>query len=476
MNNIFLLFILLYNIECLNYSYITYDLHKYINKSLNYDEPLNLIYYNSYSLYYTFLTFGSKEKKYIMQINLDDYDFELTNYKCNIETNITAYDEEFFNPFLSETSIIEISGINFSYYGPNIIYRITDNIKVKQNNSLNYIYPKIIFIYNPRNYSSSKYRSDFSPYTCFKFGLRLPYENYYSFEDYRINLIGQFKRKKVTNSFEWFIEYNNDINPKLIIGISPYEYDNNKYNDSRNITSIYISGSFYYWNLEFSQIYFIIDGKRDLLDYRKAALEPSFNYIKGPFEYFKFINETFFENFFINKKCFIDIAKGNYYFIYYCLNEESIKNELKQKFLNINLVHSKLDKEFVLNYEDLFIEKNNKIYFLVIYDNNIRFNWILGKPFLKKYFFSYNYEKKLISFYETEKENYNDKNSSNDLIYIIIIIILVIIFSILGFFLAKFVYNYNNKKKGIELFDVDDNNYVSNNKESISPILDNNEN
>ena len=299
-----------------NYSYITFDLIKYINYSLNYDEPSNLINYDLYSLYYTDLTFGSPEKKYIMQVSLDEYQFELTNYKCEIESN---YTNNFFDPFKSGLSIVEISGINFTYYGLNTIYRITDHIKLYQNNTLNNIFPKVIFYFNPRNYSTAKIRSDFFPFTCFKFGLRLPSENYYSYEDYDINIIGQFYRKKIINSYEWFIEYNKENNAKLIIGVSPYEYDNKKYSysNSRSIKGIYFPGVYYYWNLEFSQIYFWVNNKRELIDYRKASLEPSFNYIKAPSDYFKFVNETFFDNLIKQNKCFIkQIRKIAIYIVY----------------------------------------------------------------------------------------------------------------------------------------------------------------
>ena len=480
----FLLFFIYISISySYNYSYITFELKKYINESINYDEPSDLILYDLYSLYYTDIIFGSQEKKYITQISLDDYQFELTNYKCEIESN---YTDDFFSPFLSESSIVEISGINFTYYGLNTIYRITDHIKLNQNNTLNYIYPEIIFYFNPRNYSIAKIKTDFSPFTCFKFGLRLPSENYYSYEDYDINIMGQLYRKKLINSYEWFIEYNQENNAKLIIGVSPYNYDNKKYsfNNSRSIKGVYFPGNYYYWNIEFSQIYFLLNNKRELLDYRKASLEPSFNYIKAPFDYFQFINETFFENLIKNNKCFIkDIRKNtNIYSLYYCNNNEEIKKEIKNKFVDINLLQRFLDKEFVLNYNDLFMEKNNKIYFLIIYDNIIRSNWILGKPFLKKYFFSFNYDDKILTFYETEnKENTLDNNAENykTFILILVIIILVAIFALLGFLLAKFIYKYK-KRIATELSDEDDeainniNSINNQDKRIVEPILDNN--
>ena len=483
-NNINIIFLLLFiyisTSQTYKNSYITFELRKYVNNSLNSDEPSNLIKYDLYSIYYTYLIFGSHEKKYITQISLDDYGFELTNYKCKIETN---YSNNFFDLFDSDTSIIEISGINFTYYGLNTIYRITDHIKLNQNNTLNTIFQNIIFYYNPRNYSIAKYKSDFSPYSCFIFGLRLPLENYYSYQDYDINIIGQLYRKKIINSYEWFIEYNNESNAKLIIGVSPYLYNKNKYsfNNSRSINSIYIAGIYYYWNIEFSQIYFIKDNKRKLIDYRKASLEPSFNYIKAPLEYFIFINETLFDNLIIQNKCFVENVRKNtnIYNIYYCENKEEIKNEIKNNFLNINLIHRFFEKEFVLTYNDLFVEKNNKIYFLIIYDNMIKTNWILGKPFLKKYFFSYNYDNKILTFYETEKNdiidnnnNVNNKNSYKIFISILVIALLIVIVSFLGFYFAKFIYGFN-KRNAMELIDVNDE-FIEEDKKIIESIFENN--
>ena len=460
-----------------NYSFITFDLIKYVNDSINYEEPSNLISYDLYSLYYTYIIFGSKEKKYIMQISLDDYEFELTNYRCEIETNWT---NDFFDPFLSDSSIVEISGVNFTYYGLNNIYRIKDHIKLYQNNTNSVIFPNVIFYYNPRNYSIAKIKTDFSQYTCFRFGLRLPSENYYLYEDFDINIIGQLYRQKIINSYEWFIEYNNENNAKLIIGISPYEYDKDKYsyNNSRNIKGIFFTGSYYYWNVEFSQIYYMVNNKRELIDYRKASLEPSFNYIKAPFDYFKFINETLFNDLIAQNKCFIKETRKyiSIYNKFYCENNEEIKAEIKNKFANIHLMHRFLEKEFILTFDDLFIVKKSKIYFLIVYDNTIRSNWILGKPFLKKYFFSFNYNEKILSFYEKSeegKEKENNEDKTNTVVLIMVIIILIVVFSVLGFFLAKYIYNYK-KRNATELLEVNDE--VNQEKKIFEPIMENNEN
>ena len=62
---------------------------------------------------------------------------------------------------------------------------------------------------------------------------------------------------------------------------------------------------------------------------------------------------------------------------------------------------------------------------------NYRNTWRMGKPFLKKYFFSYNVDKKIIGFYDLsnkDKKEDNNENSENkyQVLYIILIIILLI--------------------------------------------------
>ena len=479
----FLLFICISHTYSNNSSYVTFDLKKFINYSINYDEPSDLILYNLYSYYYTYITFGFPKKNYLMQISLDEFDLDLTNYKCNINSN---YSNDFFDPFLSNSSKVEISGIHFPYYGLNNIYRITDHIKLYQNETSNLIFPKIVFLFNPRNYSIAKIRNDFSPFTCFKTGLRLPIENIYLYENYSLNILGQLYRNKIINSYEWFIEYNNESNAKLIIGVSPYEYNKKKYsyNNSKSIKGIFFNGEFFYWNLEFTQIYFLKNNKREQFDYRKVSFEPSLNFIKAPIYYFQFINETLFNKFFNEKKCFIKEMRKQLSLlsIYYCENTPEVKNEIKNKFININLLHRFLEKEFVLDYNDLFLEKKNKIYFLIIYDNMIRNNWIFGKPFLKKYFFTFNYEEKLMTYYEIInsdiKEENNDNNAKNKkIILIVVIVVLVIVFGLLGFFLAKYIYKYK-KRKATELTEDIDNDNISDeeNKKIVEPIFENNDN
>jgi hypothetical protein len=61
----------------------------------------------------------------------------------------------------------------------------------------------------------------------------------------------------------------------------------------------------------------------------------------------------------------------------------------------------------VLEFDDLFYEINDTLYFLVCYDKGIGDDaftkiseWVLGRPFFKKYQLSFDVEKKRVIFYE----------------------------------------------------------------------------
>ena len=78
--------------------------------------------------------------------------------------------------------------------------------------------------------------------------------------------------------------------------------------------------------------------------------------------------------------------------------------------------------------------------------------WRLGKPFLVKYFFSFNFEGKTISFYDIEEnKDVNDKLLSNKTILIILIVIILgIVFLIVGYFFGKYIFICKKKNKKAE--------------------------
>jgi hypothetical protein len=114
-----------------------------------------------------------------------------------------------------------------------------------------------------------------------------------------------------------------------------------------------------------------------------------------------------------------------------------------------------MNYKFDLKKEEFFIKKNGKIYFLIYFLEKNKFsNWILGKPFLKKYQLFFDYEKKKIGFYTPDKKKNDNLTSKLNIIIILIIVIFVLLF-----ILYKFHYNQKRKRR---INEVDDNyNYMT---------------
>ena len=224
-------------------------------------------------------------------------------------------------------------------------------------------------------------------------------------------------------------------------------------------------------------------------------------FITATKEYWDYIKKNFFNEFFNSNICKEELIKFN-------LEEDIVKSYYviscdKSKFTEEDKV--KLDEfptiifyifdynyKFELTKDDVFTEVNNILYFMIIYKRDIFNNpdlvfWDLGLPFLQKYQFVHNYEKKTIGFYLPEKEeeieeplpsenneekqsdininpnenkngndmnknknkddNDNDKDKNNNLaIYIIIGIIVGILLLILAFCLGKNLYQQRKRK------------------------------
>jgi hypothetical protein len=189
------------------------------------------------------------------------------------------------------------------------------------------------------------------------------------------------------------------------------------------------------------------------------------------------IYEKVFDEYIFKKKCFkeeIFAQKNIYYF--YCINENSIINGIKQNFPSIEFYNSDMNYNFILEFNDVFCKKGNYIYFLIFFDNSINNNnnkLIMGKPFTKKYQFTFDPDKKMIFFFNnkiinkniTKLNDLNNYNKSNFIIIIKIIVISIFIFMCIIFFLfLKFFLtrNINRTKKAYEL--EDEYEYISKNE------------
>ena len=116
---------------------------------------------------------------------------------------------------------------------------------------------------------------------------------------------------------------------------------------------------------------------------------------------------------------------------------------------------------FELTYEDLFIEKYDKLILLIFFEERGS-TWKLGKPFLKKYPFIMNQDAKIVSYYQ-KFGNPKQDDGGNNIYYITIALISVgiMILIVLGIFIGKYLFK---KKKRLNTLD-DEYEYTEGNKD-----------
>ena len=209
-----------------------------------------------------------------------------------------------------------------------------------------------------------------------------------------------------------------------------------------------------------------------MIKYRMADYAPQIGVIVGTSEYGNTVKE-----FFGNKdKCSYNEIEFNKqkYFYYECDNDTNIDD-----FEPIVFIHQELEYNFTLDKNDLFIDFNNKKYFLVVFKNAYyEERWILGKPFVKKYQFVFDYDAKIMLFYDNKNDESMNKDQKYDnqvFLYILLIILGILVLT-LGIYIGKKFFGKKKKKKANELEDsindVGNQNSININNNEDSPNSD----
>ena len=271
-------------------------------------------------------------------------------------------------------------------------------------------------------------------------------DNYYvSFE---------FNEKKPFDNYE-------NLKGKLIIGELPHIYDKKTYfseqffEDKINLENNQIN----LYQLKMDNLFAGLKNEEKIsLNYNKDILvnfEINYGLISGPEYYKDFIESNFFNKTEIEKICKKTNDSGSLfsYDIYVCDNSIKSKFDL---FPEISFYSNKFDYNFTFNYEDLFMLKNNKYYFKIIFIGGGYNIWRFGLPFLLKYKLIFNHDSKTIGFYNNNiKINKFEKKAkilTNIWFWIIILIVLLIIV-ISTFFITKTFFGKNRRKMANELDD-----------------------
>ena len=285
---------------------------------------------------------------------------------------------------------------------------------------------------------------------------------YFHTESFSYNLLGQLHYRFSLPDFTFLFNYTNKNSDEgvFIFGNKPHIYLPNEYNES-DLFPFYTK-YIHEFNLD-SVSFYINDNLTNENAYIK--INPDIEGFTFPKNYFKILQDIFFEKYFSQEICFYE--KYRYYTIIYCdlnkFTEEMIKSfpEIKFKISNVT---------FKFTGEDLFYKYENNFYFRII-DEGISDYFDIGRLLFKKYIIAFNPESRQIFLYQNN-ENENLDNGKEDYLeykYIIIIIVLAILLMILfpvGIYFGKKLSQKRNKK-AYELNDGYDYTPAKENSESL---------
>ena len=298
-------------------------------------------------------------------------------------------------------------------------------------------------------------------------------------EKEKYSFISQLKSRKIINNYYWFIFFDKGsvengnflYNPdellnargKIVIGDLPSNYQPQNFHESQLLSTYsYGKDNILTWAIEFNSIYYYDKNNKIVKDnYNKVHININNFVVNAPVTYKYHIEQSFFKQYLNNNICHIYSGIG--YDSYYCDNSENFTIYNLKQFPILYLQNNELQYIFEFDYEDLFVEKDNKYWFLVTFPTYVDVEeWFFGIIFLRKYNLIFNQDSKTLSFYnpklpiieKDKSENINNNSNSISYILIFVIILVIIISIVIGVYIGKMVYeNKKGKKRFNELED-----------------------
>ena len=345
-----------------------------------------------------------------------------------------------------------------------------NDYNLKSNISLNNMQ---LYFGNIVDFSENIYDKD---KICGIMGFKLHYENSYNGKFKGLEYV--LKMNDITNSSFWSIEFFDESQKKkygnndgyIILGAGDYKY----LKDIKNITEDNIHNAYNSYtvgSLEWMatlQSIFYYNSKNEKIemsyDFSNVAFDFDNRYYFMTKEYFDSIRQNFFNEYLTNGICTIHELKEFYLsYKYITCNKKNFEKE-KNKFPNLYFFSTGFNYTFELTSNDLFIDVNDDILFLMFFDHWNPKIFKVGEKFMIKYNFIFQIDQKHIGFINYSKnEGKNDKEKRKEIIEhkkkieIIWIIVLSVLLAgiIIGILVGKKLWDNKRKKRANELVDED---------------------
>ena len=293
-------------------------------------------------------------------------------------------------------------------------------------------------------------------------------------EPERTYFIEQLKEKNKINSYVFVLDYKDEYNGIFYVG--EYFHDFNKNYSSNDFISAKAGNEkfkFKDWDLNIEKV---ISGNTIEQNNTYLQLFYELGIIAAPESYRAYINNTFFKSYYKDGICkeMLNLEKIASFkkYNYIVCDKNKFK---KESFPKLIFYNRDMNLNLTMDYNNLFVENENKIYFLIIfpiYGIDVEY-WLMGKPFIKKYKLFLDNDKKSIGLYlnykeikkEEEEEEKNNNKNSNVYIVIIIILVVVLIASLISIFYYFLVIKKARRIRANELDDNIDYTPYNNDKE-----------
>ena len=252
------------------------------------------------------------------------------------------------------------------------------------------------------------------------------------------NFIQQLKSHNLISSYVFTIKFDEKYKKgQIIIGEKPEEY-NKKYRSEgfKQVQTEKIISSVV-WSISIDNL--IVDDKiieNDVV----IRLKLESGVIKPTYALQKYLEQNFFNPLLKNKSCFQNRTEDFFGIYYYCNKNIDLKT-----FPVINFHLKPFQMNFTLTYEDLVVEYKGRYFFLFVFQDYIE-RFEVGYPFLKKYEFVFDQDKKIIGIYKQVKGSFSFMN-------FLIVTFIFVIFCLLIF--SVFVLFKKQRRKRIN--EIDDN-------------------
>ena len=376
------------------------------------------------NLIYTNISIGTPYQKLKSYLSLNKGAFYISDY----------YLPKQFDINLSSTFNFESNDMNFSSEEDFKKGKLSKDIfQFKNIKGNNIILSNITFIYATNNNKNLK------PFpSALGFMLKtVPSKQKYNF-------LYQLKENKIISSYTFTIKFKNENYGEIIIGDYPHIYNNNFILGDFQYTKILDFDNFFQWKFQIETIFNneeIIENKVDII------ISLNYGICIGGDNYLNIINNTFFKEYIENGICEYKLSNNTLIYFFECNNNVNIS-----KFPKLKFYQKIMNYTFELGYNDLFILKNEKLYFLIGFSRRSTYDWIFGVPFLKQYQLVFDQEREIIGIYTS----FNKKK--NDYLFKILTVVCLLIIILLTTLLYKLIH----KKRKIRANELEDNfEYIS---------------